>query len=348
MKRRRKQQSTEAIGSEKPSRTSCLDRRSFLLSSAFMARSPGLLKSAEVALPQRSEGRDERANFLVIMVDQHNPNCFGYAGHPVVQTPNIDQLARSSVNFSRAYVSNPLCMPSRASFFTGLTTRGHRVRMNGIPLRRDIPTITESLRQSGYRTHCVGKLHFRTSGIANGLAPGDVNPEEFSEARALWLSGKVKRLPSPYYGFESVDYSNGHGPGTYGHYLHWLENEYPREARLFREKVALETPSPAFHHYNRTSFKWALPEAVHPTTWVADRTIDYLKSFGQSGAQLKDSGRSQPFFLFCSIADPHPPFAPPAELAPIVLTPKMFPHRSDRLESSIACRLIFGLSPRPT
>jgi len=286
--------------------SSDLDRRSFLMSAAMASGVAAAPTTSSAAGPAQAGSR--RQNFLVIMVDQHNPNCFGYAGHPVVQTPNIDQLAASSVNLSRAYVTNPVCMPSRASFFTGLTTRGHRVRMNGIPLDWTVPTFTESLRQSGYRTHCVGKLHFRTSGTLIGGDPAEADPKQFPEARAHWLAGRVKDLPSPYYGFESVDYANGHGPGTWGHYLHWLEGEHPREFNVFREKTALEPPSPAFHHYNRTSFKWALPQAVHPTTWVADRTIDYLNA-------AKESGGDQPFFLFCSIADPHSPFAPPKELA---------------------------------
>ena len=283
-----------------------LNRRSFLMGTAMTgaAAMPSASASAAGAPP---EG-EKRPNFLVIMVDQHNPTYFGYAGHPVVQTPNIDQLAASGVNLSRAYVTNPVCMPSRASFFTGLTTRGHRVRMNGIPLSRNIPTITESLRRSGYRTHCVGKLHFRTSGTPTGGDPSDTSPEDFPEARAHWLAGRIEDLPSPYYGFESVDYANGHGPGTWGHYLHWLEREHPAEFKIFQRKTALEPPSPAFHHYNRTSFKWALPQEVHPTTWVADRTVDYLK-------KVSKSSTDQPFFLFCSIADPHSPFAPPKELA---------------------------------
>ena len=72
-----------------------------------------------------SDGK--RPNFLIITTDQHSPTCFGYAGHPVVRTPNIDKLARSGTNFSRAYVTNPVCMPTRASLYTGLSPRGHRV-----------------------------------------------------------------------------------------------------------------------------------------------------------------------------------------------------------------------------
>src|SRR5262245_40292996 len=102
----------------------------------------------------------QRPNFLLIMVDQQNANCLGYAGHPLVRTPHLDGLARSGVAFSRAYVATPLCMPSRASLFTGLTPRGHHVRTNGIGLDPAVPTFTEALRRAGYRTHAAGKLHF--------------------------------------------------------------------------------------------------------------------------------------------------------------------------------------------
>ncbi len=285
---------------------STLGRRSFLLGSSALTAA-----TAEAAPAPSPPKGDKRPNFLVIMVDQHHPGHFGYAGHPVVQTPHIDRLAATGVNFSRAYVANPLCMPSRASFFTGLTTRGHRVRMNGIPLSRDVPTFTESLRRAGYATHACGKLHFNTSNIPNGASPDSIDPAEFPEASVFWRSGRVARLPVPYYGFESADYTKGHGPGTSGEYLNWLKREHPREAKLFLDKTPLEPPTAAFQQYNRTSFKWALPESVHPTTWVADRSVEYLN---KQGREQREGGQ-QPFFLFCSIADPHPPFAPPRELA---------------------------------
>src|ERR1044072_7346006 len=114
-----------------------MKRRTFLgsASAAFAAQMP------------------RRPNFLFIMVDQLHPDCLGFAGHPVVRTPNLDALARTGTSFRRAYVANPLCMPSRSSIFTGLTPRGHRVRMNGVSLRPDVPTFTDALRRAGYRTH---------------------------------------------------------------------------------------------------------------------------------------------------------------------------------------------------
>jgi arylsulfatase len=102
-----------------------------------------------------------------------------------------------------------------------------------------------------------------------------------------------------------VDVCDGHAITSRGHYIEWLLREHPDEAHLFFDAVALEEPCPAFHLYNRKSFKWALPAALHPMTWIADRTIDFLSDA---------AGRpEEPFFLVCSIQEPHSPFAPPKE-----------------------------------
>ena len=254
-----------------------------------------------------------RPNFLIITDDQHNPTCFGYAGHPMVRTPNVDALAASGTSFSRAYVAHPLCTPSRATLFTGLTTRGHRVRMNGIQLRDDVPTWSEALRQSGYSTHYCGKPHIRISATPKGVPLDEVDTNEFSEAQVLWNSGRVHHLPVPYYGFEGVDFVNGHGHGSWGQYVNGLDREHPKEARLFHEAVPLEPPSPARNFYS-SSYKWALPEELHPITWITDRTIDYLNavSRGQGLPGHRRSRAEEPFALWCSFQDPHVPLAPPA------------------------------------
>ena len=257
-------------------------------------------------MSQQDARRGMRPNFLIIITDQFHPGCLGYAGHPVVQTPNIDRLAASGMTFTRAYTNQPLCLPARATMFTGLTPRGHRVRMNGIPLDPAVPTFTEALRQSGYHTHCCGKIHLRPSRAPNGIPAEELDPADHPECGELWRSGRIADLPLPYYGLESVDYACGHGHGTYGHYCDWLRREHPDRAHLFFDAVALEPPGPAFKLFNRKSFKWALPTELHPTTWTCDRTIDFLNAAADE---------DRPFCVMCSIADPHLPFAPPAEYA---------------------------------
>jgi arylsulfatase A-like enzyme len=251
---------------------------------------------------------ENRPNILIFITDQFNPRCLGYAGHPLVRTPNIDQLAEGGMTFTRMYSNQPLCMPARATLFTGLTPRGHGVRMNGIPLDPSIPTFTDALRRAGYITHCCGKIHLHNSAPPKGVSLEDVNPKEFPECRPLWLNGTITDLPGLFYGLESTDYANGHGHNSYGDYLQWLNREYPDQAKLFTEKVPLEPPSPAYELFNRNSYKWALPADLHPMTWISDRSIDFLN---EAGGHLKEDN-TQPFMLMCSIQEPHPPFAPPA------------------------------------
>ena len=76
--------------------------------------------------------KDEpRPNFLFILIDDLRFNALACVGHPFVKTPNIDRLAREGATFTNAFVTTPLCSPSRASYLTGRYVRSHRVLGNG-------------------------------------------------------------------------------------------------------------------------------------------------------------------------------------------------------------------------
>ncbi len=146
-------------------------------------------------------------------------------------------------------------MPARASLFTGLTPRDHGVRTNGIPLDPSLPTLPGALRDAGYRTHAVGKLHLHTYDLPNGTdvaaeidSAGDadvVAPEEFPEAQSLWNGGRHRALPEPYYGLETADFTGGHVSWIFGEYRQWLEGEHPDVAARLREDHPDNDPRPA-------------------------------------------------------------------------------------------------------
>jgi arylsulfatase A-like enzyme len=238
-----------------------------------------------------------RPSFVCFITDQQRGDHWGGAGNNIIQTPNIDRLAAEGVAFDRSYVANPVCMPARATLFTGLTPRKHGVRTNGIPLAWEIPTITEALRQAGYRTHGVGKMHLRPFEAPNGYEPGELDPAEFPESRPLWEAGRVKNLPQPYYGLEKVDFAGGHGAWAWGDYVSWLNEQHPDGWRLLQPEAGKKTRFGA-----EQSWISAVPEELHCSTWVGDRAVEFLK--GQAG-------RSEPFFLWCSFPDPHHPYCPP-------------------------------------
>ncbi|HKS05649.1 MAG TPA: sulfatase-like hydrolase/transferase [Gemmatimonadaceae bacterium] len=102
-----------------------------------------------------------RPNIVFVLVDDLRWDDIAVAGHPFVETPNIDRLAREGARFLNAFASTPLCSPSRASILTG-----QYVRTNGIidNTARDsashrLRTFAMPFAVAGYRTAFIGKWH---------------------------------------------------------------------------------------------------------------------------------------------------------------------------------------------
>ena len=105
-------------------------------------------------------GSGERPpNILVIMSDEHDPAVMGNAGHPLVQTPNLDRLAAAGTVFDNAYCNSPICVPSRMTFLTGNYCHRIGVWDLGSPLRAEIPTFGHYFTAAGYETVLCGRTH---------------------------------------------------------------------------------------------------------------------------------------------------------------------------------------------
>ena len=75
--------------------------------------------------------KDSKPNLLIFITDQHRADHLGCYGNPHVKTPHIDRLAAEGITFTESYVANPICMPNRASLFTGRYPKAHGLRENG-------------------------------------------------------------------------------------------------------------------------------------------------------------------------------------------------------------------------
>jgi arylsulfatase len=112
---------------------------------------------------------DTQPNLIFILCDQLRFDCLGYAGHPIVKTPNIDRLASSGVTFETAYCASPVCSPARASWLTGTYPHAHQQLANYGPdrlapeamavMRPDAETLGDVFKQAGYRCGIAGPWH---------------------------------------------------------------------------------------------------------------------------------------------------------------------------------------------
>lgn len=158
----------------------------------------------------------EQPNILLIVSEDNGPEIGAY-GDPYARTPVLDQLAHEGVRFDRAYVPQAGCSQSRAALLTGLYP--HQNGQLGLATwkfglyREDTPNLVRSLKQVGYRTGILGKLHINPP----SAFPFDLlkipssnfqrkNLEEYTQqAEAFFLAGQ-----RPF--FLYVNYPDAHRP----------------------------------------------------------------------------------------------------------------------------------------
>ncbi len=103
---------------------------------------------------------DTRPNILLILTDQQRGDCLGIEGHPVLQTPNLDWLARSGTRFRRGYSECPSCIPARRVLMSGQAPAANgMVGYKGGAAWHPSHTLAGELSRAGYQTEMVGKLH---------------------------------------------------------------------------------------------------------------------------------------------------------------------------------------------
>ncbi|WP_299192757.1 sulfatase-like hydrolase/transferase [uncultured Litoreibacter sp.] len=125
--------------------------------------------------------QDSKTNILFIMYDQLRFDYLSCAGHPHLETPNFDRVAKRGVRFSNAYVQSPICGASRMCFYTGRYTSSHGAQWNGFPLRVGEQTLGDHLRRQDMSCWLIGKTHMKAD--ADGMARLGLSPDSQIGAR---------------------------------------------------------------------------------------------------------------------------------------------------------------------
>src|SRR5262245_56307761 len=100
-----------------------------------------------------------RPNIVFVLVDDMRWDEIRAAGHPFIDTPNMDRLAREGARFLNAFATTPLCSPSRACFLTGQYAHTNGIVDNTARSSHGLPTFPSELQRAGYRTGFFGKWH---------------------------------------------------------------------------------------------------------------------------------------------------------------------------------------------
>ena len=158
-----------------------------------------------------------RPNILFVLTDQQRQDSMACYGNDWIETPNLNSVADRSFVFENAYVTQPVCTPSRASIMTGLYPHAVGLHRNNIPLPADCPTIAERI-SSDYYTGYFGKWHLGDDMIRQHGFDEWVSVEDFHRVRAT--KREYRNVEANY-----NDHLRKHGvepPGVSRSYENWF------------------------------------------------------------------------------------------------------------------------------
>ena len=104
-----------------------------------------------------------RPNILFMFSDDHAPTAISAYGSKLIQTPNLDRIAREGVRFDRCLVTNSICGPSRAVVLTGKHSHLNGFKTNKDTFNGSQQTISKLMRKGGYQTAIIGKWHLKSA-----------------------------------------------------------------------------------------------------------------------------------------------------------------------------------------
>ena len=212
---------------------------------------------------------DTRSNIVWFVADQMRADAMGHMGNPAAQTPCIDALAQEGVSFEDAYCQNPVCVPSRCSFLTGLYphTLGHRTMH--FMMRQDDPNILKTMKDAGYEVVWIGRNDFipgtwRKSDYCDHYFDGiDVDDKVDVEGEGVNFGHMLEGVPAPEL------------PAVFDD----VETKYSFMQGKFPE-----------HSLDR-SFDWNCVRSA----------LDFLDG-------IDPATQEKPFFIYCTLMFPHPPY----------------------------------------
>ena len=241
-------------------------------------------------------------NILFIMFDQLRFDYLSCAGHPYLETPNLDWLAQQGVRFENCYVQSPVCGASRMCFYTGRYVSSHGAAWNGVPLKVGEMTLGDHLREAGMDAYIIGKTHMKADekGLARlGLAPdsiigarhADCGFDNYKRDDGLWgmgPDGNYDVKASPYNEYLLSQGYDGENP-----WHDYANSGIDDDGNIASGWVYANATLPA-----------NIKEQDSETPWLTREAIAFMEEKRQSS--------DRPWLCHVSYIKPHWPFIVPA------------------------------------
>ncbi len=205
----------------------------------------------------------KKPNIVWFLGDQMRADALSHLGNPISKTPNMDALLQEGVSFRNAYCQNPVCVPSRCSFLSGLYphTLGHRT-MHFLQ-NSDEPNILRIMKEAGYEVIWIG---------TNDVIPSSISKLSYCDEYydGIHAENRADYIPDP----SALQH---HGP--------------------MRPKMPFTKDMYSFC-IGKLENEIRMGQSDNGCIQAA---LDYLE-------RRKKEGSEKPFFLYCSLNFPHPPY----------------------------------------
>jgi len=223
----------------------------------------------------------DRPNIVIIMPDQLRADSMSCAGHPIVQTPNIDRIAAEGMRFANAYTTCPICMPARSSVLSGVYCHNHGQWTNIGRMHPSTDTYPHHAKAAGYHTAHIGKSHLYPHKQDQHLDADKPFMHRLGWDDVLETTGPWATVTT-----DSIMTDRWKQLGC----LDTFRNDYKRRREAGGTKALWRSP---------------MPEGEHLDAFIGKTAVEYLAGYN----------RAEPLLAFVGFGGPHEPWDPPADWA---------------------------------
>ena len=251
--------------------------------------------SLPVRISKSIANSEKPPNLLFIMTDQQRFDALSYAGNKILNTPNMDRLAREGAWFENTYTQCAVCTPARASMLTGHTVANTKVISNRqayVPEDTGImpmKTYDEVLAENGYECEYYGKWHtptFRAKVYNNPVTAAGIHETELGPGKKETYLKYLNPL------YPERELKEGELKDTYTKRPYWPD---PLDLRFDLKNKGMDSNIKVGQSDIHGVI--TIPAEYHVSAFEAGKTIQALE-------KLKDKS----FSITCSFHHPHPPY----------------------------------------